>query len=147
MFVASHRHVPSHKVLNLVLGPLEARVMEVLWDCDECTVRQVLTRLHRKLAYTTILTTLVRLHSKKLANRRKSGRAYVYSARVNCQHWQETVARDVAAKLLAGPRSSHETLIACLLEVVRLEEPELHRDIEAILGAQRRKLMTGYSGA
>lgn len=145
--VVSHRPAPSHKVLNLVLGPLEARVMEVLWDCGECSVRQVLTRLHQKSAYTTIMTTLVRLHSKKLANRKKSGRAYVYSARVSCQQWQETVARDVAAKLLAGPRSSHEALIACLLEVVRLQEPELHRDIKAILGARRRELMTGYSGA
>ena len=58
---ANHR-APSHTVLGLILGPLETQVMEVLWECDECCVRQVLPRLNQKFAYTTIMTTLDRLY-------------------------------------------------------------------------------------
>lgn len=138
---------PSHSALRLILGPLEAQVMEVLWDCDECCVRQVLQRLDQNLAYTTIMSTLDRLFRKRLANRRKRGRSYAYSARVSCQDWKDTVARDVVRKLLDGPRSSHEALIACVLEVVRQREPELLKDIETILGARGRALKGDYNGA
>src|SRR5271169_189659 len=66
----------SHTAMRLILGPLETQVMEVLWQCNECCVRQVLPRLNQKLAYTTIMSTLDRLYKKKFANRRKCGRAY-----------------------------------------------------------------------
>src|SRR5208337_4180412 len=106
MLTVPNQRAPNHKLLQLILGPLESQVMEVLWDGKECCVRQVLARLDQKFAYTTIMTTLDRLYKKKLLNRRLLGRGYVYSARVTCQEWKDTVARDVVAKLLAGPRSS-----------------------------------------
>ncbi len=141
------QRVPSHTALRLILGPLETRVMEVLWECNECCVRQVLSRLNQKFAYTTIMSTLDRLYKKKFANRRKCGRAYIYSARVSCQEWKDIVARDVAATLLAGSHSSREVLIDCLLEAVRLQEPELLEDIETTLQDKRCGRVSGYNGA
>ena len=57
------------------LGPLEVTVMEILWARGEANVRDVVDRLHRPLAYTTIMTTLDRLYKKGLLARRKSDRA------------------------------------------------------------------------
>lgn len=57
-------------------------------------------------------------------------RAYFYSPRVSCQQWREQVARDVVAKLLAGPRTPREVLIACLLEAVAEQEGRSLREIE-----------------
>lgn len=147
MLPVPNQPAPNHTVLRLILGPLETRVMEVLWECNECCVRQVLPRLHQQFAYTTIMSTLDRLYKKKFANRRKCGRAYVYSARVSCQEWKDIVARDVAAKLLAGSHSSREVLIACLLEAVRLQEPDLLEDIETTLKDKRGGLVKDYNGA
>ena len=147
MLTVPNQRAPNHKLLQLILGPLESQVMEVLWDGEECCVRQVQARLDQKFAYTTIMTTLDRLYKKRFVNRRMLGRGYAYSARVSCQEWKDTVARDVVAKLLAGTQSSHEALIACPLEAVRLQQPELLQDIATILGAQGHTLMSGYHGA
>lgn len=67
--------------INLSIGELEHEVLESLWACtDAMTVRDVADRLKRPndLAYTTVLTVLVRLHEKGLADRERDGRGYRY---------------------------------------------------------------------
>ena len=65
---------------KLPMGELEARVMDVLWDADDWltpgAVRAALRR-HR-VAYTTVMTILVRLCEKGRVERRRAGRAYEY---------------------------------------------------------------------
>lgn len=130
MLPSSDTSTASHTVLRLILGPLETQVMEVLWDRGECSVREVVKGLNREVAYTTVMTTLERLYRKNLVHRRKHKRAYFYSTRLSCQEWKDQVVRDVVAKLLAGPQTSREVLIACLLEAVAQQEELLLREIE-----------------
>lgn len=60
---------------------LERSVMEVMWDVDDrLTPAEVLERLDRDLAYTTIMTVLSRLWKKGLVTREKRGKAYAYGA-------------------------------------------------------------------
>lgn len=64
------------------LGPLEMKILGLL-DGEPASVNAVRDRLRRSgadLAYTTVMTVLVRLHAKGLAERRKEGNRYVYSA-------------------------------------------------------------------
>ncbi len=62
-------------------GSLESEVMAALWSAEgPLTPAEVQRSLGRDLAYTTVMTTLARLHGKGLAQRVKSGRAYAYSA-------------------------------------------------------------------
>src|SRR5271165_642257 len=130
MLPAANPSTASHAVLRLILGPLETQVMEVLWACGECRVREVVKRLDRNMAYTTVMSTLDRLFRKNLVSRRMCGRAYFYSPLITCQEWKGRVARDVVAKLLAGPQASREVLIACLLEAVNQQDALLLREIE-----------------
>jgi len=69
------------------LGPLERRVMVRLWAAGPQTVGDVLDALNdasdRRLAYTTVMTILVRLHEKGLVTRDKDGRNYRYTAAVD----------------------------------------------------------------
>ncbi len=123
-------HTADHSVLRLVLGPLETRVMEVLWARGECRVREVMKELDGDLAYTTIMSTLARLFQKNLVSRRMSKRAYCYSPRISCQQWKDRVARDVVAKLLAGPQASREALVACLLEAIDGREDVLLEELK-----------------
>lgn len=118
----SDRPIRVQSVLSVTLGSLESQVMEVLWTRGACKVREVTRMLDRDLAYTTVMTTLDRLFHKKLVDRKKLGRAYIYSPRLTCQEWKDRLARDVVAKLLAGPQSSREALITCLLEAVATQD-------------------------
>ena len=64
------------------LGPLEQRVLELLWQRPgRRSVREVQAALGGELAYTTVMTTLDRLYKKGLLERRRDGRAYRYAAR------------------------------------------------------------------
>ena len=69
------------------LGPLERRVMARLWKAGPQTVGDALEALNgssdRRLAYTTVMTILVRLHEKGLVTREKDGRNYRYTAAVD----------------------------------------------------------------
>lgn len=67
---------------NDYLGPLERRVMSHVWDRGAATVAEIVDVLNaaadRKLAYTTVMTILVRLHDKGYLSRAAAGRSYVY---------------------------------------------------------------------
>jgi predicted transcriptional regulator len=67
------------------MGPLERQAMEVLWahEGEYLQVRDVATHLDPSLAYTTVMTLLVRLATKGLLQRKRRGRAYVYRPRIS----------------------------------------------------------------
>jgi predicted transcriptional regulator len=54
--------------------------MSVFWDEPDAflTVRQVSERLDAKLAYTTVMTLVSRLHTMGLLERRQAGRAWSF---------------------------------------------------------------------
>ena len=81
-------------------GSLEADVMTVLWAADgPLTPGLVLEQLNRELAYTTVMTTLLRLYEKGQLQRRRSGRAYAYSP---CQRAEEHTAQAMSELLASG---------------------------------------------
>ena len=71
------------KQAKLQMGELEAMVMDVLWDrrgwLTPGEVHQVL-EASRSMAYTTVMTILVRLWQKGRLERQRDGRAYAYRA-------------------------------------------------------------------
>ncbi|BBZ33398.1 BlaI/MecI/CopY family transcriptional regulator [Mycolicibacterium confluentis] len=60
-------------------GALESAVVGVLSDQAPMTVEQVRAALGEELAYTTVMTALVRLTQKGLVERVRAGRAHRYS--------------------------------------------------------------------
>lgn len=62
------------------LGQLQRQVLEILWQLEEGTVRQVLEQIapQKDLAYTTILTTLQTLEKNGWCQHRKDGKTYIY---------------------------------------------------------------------
>lgn len=61
-------------------GDLEAAVLGVLWASQQPMVpADVLAELDNDLAYSTVLTILVRLHRKGTIQRTRHGRAHAYS--------------------------------------------------------------------
>lgn len=68
---------------KLILGPLEQKVMECIWDRDETTCREILNCLNyaakKKMAYTTLMTVMDRLFDKGFLTRKKKGKTYIYA--------------------------------------------------------------------
>jgi predicted transcriptional regulator len=114
------RRIFSHSFPWPLIGPLEAEVMEIVWTLDECSVRQVMHRLPRKTAYTTVMTTLARLFSKKILTRRKVDRMFLYRPRFTPEEWRRRVAMQAAVFFLNTPNTSHEFLMSCLSEAMAL---------------------------
>jgi len=73
---------PSHpRGLARFVGPLEARVLERLWQNHPATAKEVWLDIKGKypLAYTTILTILMRLKAKGLLTAGKRRQALLFS--------------------------------------------------------------------
>ncbi len=63
------------------LGPLEHKIMEIVWKQQEATVYSVVEALEQEkcLAYTTVMTVMSRLAKKGILSREKKGKTYIYS--------------------------------------------------------------------
>jgi predicted transcriptional regulator len=123
------------------LGPLEIAVMEILWTNGESSVHDVVHKLDRPLAYTTVMTTLDRLFKKAMLERRKEDRAFYYSPRLSRSEWEQKRAGDFVAGFLAGPRPSGELLISCLVEAVGQQDETLLDDLERKIRLRRKELL------
>lgn len=99
------RFKPGAGGLVKVLGPLETRIMQIVWREKSTTVKQV----HRKLqdsperadiAYTTVMTTMTRLAEKGILDRKRDGLAYVYTPAVTKDDFETAMVRRVLDGLM-----------------------------------------------
>jgi BlaI family transcriptional regulator, penicillinase repressor len=83
--------------LSEVLGPLEADIMEVVWDQGEVTVRDVHRTLNndREIAYTTVMTTLGRLADKGMLQRVEEQPAHRFSALLTREQYASSTVKSV----------------------------------------------------
>ena len=86
-----------------LLGPLETAVMERVWKGGPATVRDIVEQVGRSrgLAYTTVMTVMVRLHGKGLLERRREGKTYVYRAAFTRDEHHARLSRDLARGLVS----------------------------------------------
>ena len=86
-----------------LLGPLESVVMERVWKQGPLTVREVMDELGRTrgLAYTTVMTVMVRLHGKGLLARERNGKTYLYRAVSTRDEHRALLSRDLARGLVS----------------------------------------------
>lgn len=87
----------------LPLGSLERAVMEVVWGSSAVTAREVCDRLTGagERAYTTVMTTLDRLHRKGLLTREKDGLAWRYTAGLSKESFDRALAGSLASDIIA----------------------------------------------
>jgi predicted transcriptional regulator len=108
-------------------GSLEAEVMAALWSSDsQLTPGEVQAALSRELAYTTVMTTLARLHAKGMVDRVKLGRAYAYSP---VKRWDERAAQAMNQELSRG--ADKAAVLSHFVESLAPAEEELLRQLLA----------------
>jgi predicted transcriptional regulator len=122
------------------LGPLELVVMEAMWSFGPSFVRDVVGRLDRKLAYTTVMTTLDRLFKKGMLAREMTDRAFMYSPKVSREDWDRQRAGEMMAGFLTGPNESREMLLSCLVDAVGTHDAMLLDELEKKIQRKREEL-------
>jgi len=125
---------------RLQLGPLEVDVMEAIWQFGASNVRDVVGRLERKLAYTTIMTTLDRLFKKGLLDREMTDRAFVYLPKITREEWDRQRAGEMMAGFLTGPEESRQLLLSCLVDAVGTHDAMLLDELEKKIRRKREEL-------
>jgi len=112
-----------------VLGALETAVMGVLWSGDEpLSVRRVLDALNANrttpLAYTTVMTVLVRLAEKGVLRREQEGRGFVYAP---------ALGDEAAIAVRVVVRDYGEAALAHFVEQAKAD-PKLYRRLRRLMG-------------
>ncbi|HEV2270054.1 MAG TPA: BlaI/MecI/CopY family transcriptional regulator [Steroidobacteraceae bacterium] len=124
---------------RLELGPLELKVLEVLWERNRAsTVRQVQPSFPQ-LAYTTLMTTLDRLYRKGVLRRLRLGRAFGYEPRCSRDQLFGRMVSGRVTELLAACGDS-TVLLSTLVEAVGHADAELLDELEALVQAERARL-------
>ena len=77
-------------------------LMDIAWRLPSVTAREVCGRMKgsRERAYTTVMTTLDRLHRKGLLGRRKDGIAWRYEATLTRLEYERALADQLATRIL-----------------------------------------------
>ncbi len=102
---------PDRQGIRMVLGDLEAEIMDVIWRQPEgtwCTVRDVYETIlvERHIAYTTVMNTMTRLAKKGVLESVQRDQAYLYRPRQSRETFISGVVGHVLERLLvqfAGP--------------------------------------------
>ena len=118
------------------LGPLEWRVMEALWAHNAPATVRDLTPDFPDAAYTTLMTTLDRLHRKGVLSREKTGRAFVYQPRYSRAEFESARAADAFRLALAQNGGSLAPLVSSLIAAVGDRDRELLDELESIVSAR-----------
>jgi predicted transcriptional regulator len=89
-----------------MLTPLELDIMKAVWAKPEVTVRDVqgALRPQRKLAYTTVMTLMHRLHLKGFLKCRRQARAHIYQAEVGFIEVRDAEVDRLIRNFFAGSR-------------------------------------------
>ncbi|OEJ35389.1 BlaI/MecI/CopY family transcriptional regulator [Streptomyces subrutilus] len=115
------------------LGDLERTVLDCLWRFDHPrTVREVHEELamSRRIAYTTVLTTLQRLARKGLVKQDSQARAHLFSAVAT----REALFAELMTDALGIAGDDHEAM----LRFVDVISPEARQALADTLGRQDR---------
>ena len=124
-----------------VLGPLETRLLELLWAQRRPATVAHIRRALPELAYTTIMTTLDRLYRKGLLLRDKDGRAFAYAPRyTRAELLSELISRHVAD--LLGAAEEGTVLLSTLVRAVGRTDVALLDELDALVQAERLRLRT-----
>ncbi len=88
--------LPNYRPKKLSLGPLEAEILEIIWDLKSASVKDIHEKIladpDRELAYASVTTVLQRLTKKGWLSYSKQGRAFC---------WQPLISREQAQAIKA----------------------------------------------
>jgi predicted transcriptional regulator len=108
---------------RLSLTPCEAEVMNVVWCRESVTVQEVVDAIPRRLAYTTVMTTMRILEDKGfIARTGKRGRAFNYTPIVSCESASKSSLSETANRFFDG---SMKSMVLSLIKSKQITSDDL----------------------
>jgi len=86
------------------------------------------------------MTTLDRLYKKRLLHRRKDGRAFLYSAAVGRDEFEDGIREDVIDSLFEPGVGEIQPVLACFVDTVSERDRELLDELERLVKEKKREL-------
>ena len=132
--------IRSHeKGIALRLHNLEAAIMSVVWDQRFVlfSVGDVLAVLQkeREIAYTTVMTTVARLHRKGLLERRRDSKRFLYRPTMTRAQFLESTVREVLDSALSDRQA-----LTLLAERVSEASSDSLDEMEKLIDRRRKDL-------
>lgn len=111
--------------------------MNVVWQHSSVTARGVCDHMtgRRERAYTTVMTTLDRLHRKGLLDRRKDGVAWRYEARLPQNEYERALADQLATRILAD---HGDAALTAFVDAAEKVDEVLLDKLERLIGERRK---------
>jgi predicted transcriptional regulator len=130
---------PRAAILARAFGPLELRILETIWSGERPVTVRDLQPFFPRIAYTTLMTTLDRLHKKGVLERTKARRAYAYEPRFGRREMEVRLAARVIDDLLgpAGRAGGVEPVLSCFVDALSERDRLLLDDLERLVKAKR----------
>ena len=145
MFTASWRFIlgvfkgPSATdPLAAALGRLERQVMDVVWQHAHVSVKDVQAGLSRRVAYTTVMTTMDRLFKKGMLARERDGRAFRYKASYTREEMERVVAGGLLRALLDAGGAARP-MLSNLVDAIGEKDKALLDELEQLVREKRRR--------
>jgi|GEM_PF-1450089 len=94
------------KGLEKVLGELEAKVMDLIWEAGSVTARFITDKLaeqKRDLSFNSIMTILNRLVDKKILKKGSKDGMYVFIPTMTQEDFSKSVTHDILTALVNDP--------------------------------------------
>lgn len=119
------------------LGTLESAVMAVVWRRSPVTAREVCERMTgaKERAYTTIMTTMDRLHRKGLLLREKDGLAWRYTPALDKAAFERALADGLAQGIL---QTHGEAALSAFVEAAAEVDEALLDRLSQLIAARRK---------
>ncbi len=113
------------------LGPLEEKVMDLVWEKDgEITVRDVWEKMD-DYAYTTILTIFQKLEKKGFIEGRQEGKVKVFKPKISREeYYRLKLGRTIYEIFKKNPNAVY----SFFLEDINLKEEDVKRLLEILMG-------------
>ena len=135
--------LPRHRPKKLSLGPLEAEILEIIWQLKVVTVKNVHDRIlqdpNRELAYTSVTTVLKRLTAKGWLKCSRKGRAFSWQALISREQAQAIQSYEKLNGFLAISNPDVVASFADSLDVASLEQIEAIASRLSSIRAQREE--------
>jgi predicted transcriptional regulator len=128
----------SRHALDAFFGKLELRVLDALWKRgSDASVRDVHADFPNT-AYTTVMTTLDRLHRKGVLDRVKAGRAFLYRPRYTADELRLGLAADALGAIF-DPAVAPRPILSFLVDAVSRRDKALLDELERLVQEKRRE--------
>lgn len=138
MYLKIQSYKLDEKGLNHFFGPLEARIMDILWSHPKITIKDVKQKLDAEspINFNTVMTVMNRLADKGHLQKRKHGRSYVYQTTQTKEAFIEKQTKAMTDDLM---EEFGDVVVNHMLDNLNHIDPEIIQKLEAKINELKKQ--------